>query len=471
MNMYPEYESQVYNTKVSAILIGTPGSKLFSNVDIVGDCRGLWFTSTGRLFGVFGDKLWESDSQGDSSAIDSVANFSTRVSMTDNGYKLVIVDGYEMYIYDLLNGGQLTKPTLPFDNPTVVRYIAQRIVATNADPAAENDPGEAPQNNKFYWSDLGPEGPLTWGGIAWASAESSADAIISLEIAHGHAWLFGDRSFEVHSISTNRLRPLNPVGGSASEIGCGARYSTAVIEDRVFWLGSSTAGTNKVYMSEGYNAKRISNHALEYQLGKYENTSDAVGWTYQQEGHVFYVLTFISADVTHVYDTTNKQWHERSSRDRNTNILRRWDPIFSTYAFGKVLVGNSRGAQIIELDLDTYLEWDGNPIVRFRQSPVYWNELKTLFYTEFQIDIETGVGLTSGQGEDPQVMLQYSDDGGATWSSERWVSAGKVGKYKTRCRWLRLGRSRERVFRIWYSEPTKFIMLSGDATVSKGVGR
>jgi Neuraminidase (sialidase) len=61
---------------------------------------------------------------------------------------------------------------------------------------------------------------------------------------------------------------------------------------------------------------------------------------------------------------------------------------------------------------------------------------------------------------DPQIMMQYSDNGGYTWSNEKWVSVGKIGEYKTKVRWSRLGSSRNRVFKIMYSEKT-FYQING----------
>jgi hypothetical protein len=92
-----------------------------------------------------------------------------------------------------------------------------------------------------------------------------------------------------------------------------------------------------------------------------------------------------------------------------------------------------------------------------------WN-----FYHAFQLDLETGVGLTTGQGSDPQIMLRYSDDGGHTWSSELWVSAGALGNYAHRAIWRRLGRSRDRIFEIIYSEPTKVALVNAYLDVSGG---
>ena len=55
-------------------------------------------------------------------------------------------------------------------------------------------------------------------------------------------------------------------------------------------------------------------------------------------------------------------------------------------------------------------------------------------------------------------MLQYSDSGGA-WSDELWRDIGKIGAYKTRVRWHKLGRSRDRVYRIRISDPV-FVQIN-----------
>jgi hypothetical protein len=76
-----------------------------------------------------------------------------------------------------------------------------------------------------------------------------------------------------------------------------------------------------------------------------------------------------------------------------------------------------------------------------------------------QLAMETGVGLSSGQGSDPQVMLRWSDNGGHTWGNEHWVSAGQIGQYKARALWRRLGQSRNRVYEVSISDPVKVALL------------
>jgi hypothetical protein len=107
-------------------------------------------------------------------------------------------------------------------------------------------------------------------------------------------------------------------------------------------------------------------------------------------------------------------------------------------------------------------------IRRLRQSPHLSDEQQWLHYSRLQLDLEAGKGLTSGQGMDPQLMLQWSDDGGRTWSSEHWVGAGQLGQYKWRAIWRRLGRSRNRVFRVVQSDPTKVAWIDAFMELDRG---
>lgn len=108
------------------------------------------------------------------------------------------------------------------------------------------------------------------------------------------------------------------------------------------------------------------------------------------------------------------------------------------------------------------------PIRRLRQAPHLSDAQGWLYYARLQLDLESGVGLDTGLGEDPQVMLQWSDDGGKTWSSEHWVSAGREGAYTWRAQWRRLGRSRDRVFRVVLTDPVKATWIDAFMDLDRG---
>ena len=63
-------------------------------------------------------------------------------------------------------------------------------------------------------------------------------------------------------------------------------------------------------------------------------------------------------------------------------------------------------------------------------------------------------GLGNDDVEDPVIRMDYSDDGSRTFSSEISKSMGKMGEYKTRLRWKRMGRiPLSRVLRWKTTEP------------------
>jgi hypothetical protein len=108
------------------------------------------------------------------------------------------------------------------------------------------------------------------------------------------------------------------------------------------------------------------------------------------------------------------------------------------YFAGKHLVGDWENGNIYEYDLDTYSD-NGNPLPAVRTTSTMQDGLEEMRNITFQLDMDTGVGLTTGQGSDPQAMLRWSKDGGRTWSSALWRTFGQIGEYARRCIWHRIG--------------------------------
>ena len=89
-------------------------------------------------------------------------------------------------------------------------------------------------------------------------------------------------------------------------------------------------------------------------------------------------------------------------------------------------------------------------------------DLQREFFSELQLQFQPGVGLSTGQGKDPQVMLRWSNDGGSTWSQEHWKSIGMQGKYKNRAIWRRLGMARDRIYEVSMTDPVKAVIVSAN---------
>jgi len=268
-------------------------------------------------------------------------------------------------------------------------------------------------------------------------------------------------------------------------------------------LGADARGQGIVYRANGYTGQRISTHAVEWQIQQYGNLTDALAYTYQQDGHSFYVLIFPSANTTWVYDVATGAWHERAGWNNGSFTRHRSN---CQMAFNnKIIVGDYQNGNIYAFDLDTYA--DNGQIQKWLRSwralPTGQNNLKRTAHHAMQIDIESGVGLNgypttesvyfitetgnnylvteSGeyfieeqdlpgtQGADPQVMLRWSDDGGHTWSNYHTTSVGKIGQYYYRVWFRRLGMTmklRDRVYELSMTDPVKTAIMGAELLIT-----
>lgn len=224
-----------------------------------------------------------------------------------------------------------------------------------------------------------------------------------------------------------------------------------------------------VMQSSGFQPTRISTHAVEQAICTYAAIADAVAFTYQDDGHIFYVLNFPTAKATWVFDQTTGLWHERGTWDTTLIVFDAWRPQYHATMWTKHLVGDRKTGAIFHMSSLFYKDVNAQGIRRVRRAPHLSSEERRMFYNKLQVDMDVGEGLTTGQGSDPQVMLRVSDDGGRTWGSERWASAGKIGEYKTRVIWFRLGSARDRVFEVSVSDPIPWRLVGAYLDVLPGL--
>jgi hypothetical protein len=375
--------------------------------------------------------------------------------MADNGTQLFIASNPDGYIFNMttLIFAPITDPDFP--GAVTVGYLDGYFVF--------NEP-----NSQRVWTTALLDGSSV-DPLDFASAEGSPDGLVSLIIDHREAWLFGTNSVEVWYDAANAGFPLTRIQGAYNEIGCVAAYSVAKLDNGVFWLGGDARGEGIVYRTNGYTGQRISTHAIEWQIQQYGDISDAIGYTYQQDGHAFYVLIFPSAGATWVYDVATDNWHERAAWVNGEYTRHRSN---CQMAFNhQVIVGDYNDGRVYAFDLETYSD-DDQPqrwLRSWRALPQDQNTLVRTAQHSLQLDAETGVGLNSGQGDAPEAMLRWSDDGGHTWSNEHWSSMGAIGAYGTRTFWRRLGMTnklRDRVYEVSGTDPVKIAIVGANLLLS-----
>lgn len=431
------------DAKSQSYLINTPGLKNFSNAGS-GPIRGM-ITMGGVMYVVSADEVYSINSSGTATKVGDVGFQTGRVRMSQNGTQILIVevngDGY------IATSSAVNKIT-DADFPTVddVTYQDGYFIVTERD------------SGNIYISGL--LDGTTWNAADFANVEENPDDNVGLVSAGGHLWIMGDSTTQIYYNSGNAAFPFEPIIGAFHETGCVAKETITQLDGTVLWFSDDRF----VYASNGNNITRISTFALEREWATYSTVSDAFSFTYSQDGHKFYVVTFPTEKATFVYDFTSQLWHERSG-DGVTDD--RWRANAGVFAYGKTFVGDYRSGEVWELDLDTYTD-DGETIIRQAILPPLFDEYKRLTLDMLQIDFEAGVGTTSGQGSDPEVMLSWSDDGGRTFGTEITRKLGKIGEYNNRAIFRRLGQARQRVFKVSVSDPVKCIVSGAFAEIRGG---
>jgi len=434
LNLYIEMDAQ--GGKTPAALVGTPGMRLWCTTGITGQVRGMLVWKD-YLYAVVGATLYRISSAAAVVSAGTIGTTTGKVWLAGGTTHLMVVDGLDGY-YQTDGATSLQTiivsgfPTLP----TSLAYQDGMFIVTEED------------SDTFYISSS--EDASAWDGMDFASAEDTPDDALAIINQNRELWVFGEETTEVFYNSGDIDFPFTRVAGGVFKVGCGAAASIAHGPDGIFFLDNGY----RVRRVVGYQSQVISTPQIEYQIGRYGTKSDAVGYVYTQEGHTFYMLTFPGASRTWCYDATTGAWHMRSS---GLGGGRHRSNCYAWFA-GKHLVGDFHTGNIYELALDCYTD-DGGTILRRRAAPAVHEDRRLLFHNALELEFEAGVGLVTGQGSDPQAMLDWSDDGGHTWSSEHWRSIGKIGEYRARAIWRRLGRSRDRVYRVKISDPIKVVIL------------
>lgn len=428
-------------------MFGAPGTDNWAS-GLAGGLRGS-LVMDGVLYVVAGNMVYSIDSNGAETSLGTINTSSGPVSMAHNDAstkELVLVDGVDGWEYDTANGlVQITDPEfLPAD---VVTYQDGYFIFNRAGTA------------QFFLSNLNNAG--AYDLTDRATAEGAPDVLVSLISNHRELWLFGAETTEVWFNSGDADFPFERISGAFIERGCGAAHSIAEEDNTLFWFGEDRT----VYRAHGYTPQRISTFAIEEQWRDYVTVSDAYAFTYTMGGHKFYVITFPSGKGTFVYDISTGFWHERESFGEG-----KWRGCCYANAYGKHLIGDYESGRMGILDLDVYTEYGETMIGTLTGPPVAQDRMR-LFHAKFELDIESGVGITTGQGSDPQIMMDYSDDGGRTFNNRQlWRSMGKIGEYQARLRWMQQGQSRNRIYRVSVSDPVKRSIISAHLDIAPGVG-
>lgn len=405
------------------------------------------------LYGVLDTSLYEITSAAVATNRVTLATSSGTVQMALNPTinEITIVDGNTGKYFQCgpNTGGTIVDADFPTAATCVIHHNGYFIVNHPTTPG------------RFHWSDLNSSTAYT--STSFATAQSITSPIRAMIEHKGLIYFFGDVNGEIFYNEGSTTSTFTRV--DYLHTGIVAQHTLQRFDNSIAWLSRSKAGElHVVMMAGGYQPQVISTPELNYTWQRLSAVEDAYSYVYTVDGHEFYVITFPTSSVTYAYDALTKRWHQRSgpfsaglpTRDGVASIA------FCGHWGGHVVGDSNAAGRLLSIDSSTYT-WAGVNMERRVTGPMMSLENESMFrFSEVQVDIEEGVATGVETGNDGQVTLSYSKDGGHTYSTgvQLALGVGASTGYKTRLMKRKLGSGRLWNFRV-YTDTFRKIIIKG----------
>jgi hypothetical protein len=499
-------------------LASVPGLQFMQKILQSARCRGAYVSSVGlatqnqqeNLFVVFGNVLFRIDWNGEATRLGNVASGSSRVNFSETGGVnpyLLVADGSNLWAYNLIEGGELRRISLPERvngeggqiNPSHVAVVGGSVVINDRTSGflyysipyplnndkrevfqtqtvdGKTEPVYDPNNaykvlteevDAFDWMFLD-----SYGVQQFFNAESSSDNVRAIAAIGPNLYLFGSKTIEIwqRGSGEDSTWQRQSYTTNASN-GLQAPNSIAICGSNLYYLGSGESYAKGVLMVSGQQYKKISEDWLDDKLLG-ETGDSAFAYAYAQGNHNFYVLQLQNLQETWVYDTMTNEWHQRVSRVYETGEETRWRVSDLVWFKGEFRAFCNDGCMYKFSDEYWYEDYGSGkrlPMIRHRQGALVVNDEKPFILQE--LGIECNVGTWSDYTLQPDLLLEVSKDGGNTWGHVRSCKMGRTGDYSHRVRFHNVGYNRLCVLKLTYSHPTSLELTACSQRVSPTTG-
>lgn len=433
---YIEYRPQGEKTQVVAI--GIPGLDLFADFGgspTRGEPIEVQQNSLGYLVNT--GTFWEINNAAVMTSRGTLLTTSGNVMMAHNGTVILVIDGTYGYVYTIATTtlAQIVDPQFPA-NPTSVTWQDGWFIVGFDD-------------GTFY---ISPDG-VAWDGLDFATAESDPDRLIRVVADHGELIMFGDISTEFWADSGAADFPYSKLKGANAEWGLAARWSAAKFDNSIAFLCKNRLGEVMVGRMQGHSVTPLSTPDLATIINAYATTSDATAFSYMLGQHPMYQINFPSVGASWLFDGLTNEWTKMKSYGMTGHRC-----AFGTQYLSRTVLTDAANGKLYKLNPLTYTE-NGETIEGEIIGEHWDSELQRFVIDKLRIDMEVGVGTTSGQGSDPQLMVQFSRDGGKSWGTEIWRSFGALGDYKKIVEILRCGLFRRATVKLRITDPVRRVII------------
>ena len=405
LNMYQHYNEL---GKDPYVLYSFPGQKYVS--EVTGSVDRNKYNMNEVLYSVVDNKLYSTDSAGFSIALGIVTG-SGRCIFAGDGDNLVIVCD-RVYVYTVSNGIFQENTNVNLVNVLSVTILKSQFIYTTEDLSFISSPND----------------PFTVSGLNAIGAESSPDKLVRDYAFNQTLYRFGVRTTEPWYFSGVGSPPIDVIEGQQFSVGLAATNSVANTDKALYWLGDDKA----IYRVSGNIEERISDDGISNAIELMSKIDDAYGYTFTLQGLDFYFIAFPSENKSFILNEQlgKNGWGTLSS----TNYDSIYSGTSSISIYGKTYIG--AGGKLFTLELDEYTQ-DSDTMLRQRIGlPITRKNMgqsgikgRAVMLSRIEFVIEQGIGLITGQGENPRMLLELSTDGGRSYAHSQWVRLGRMGEH------------------------------------------
>lgn len=360
------------------------------------------------LIAVAGDTLYVVDGNGEETAVGPIAGYDP-VIIANNGEQAVIQSDSTSYVLEDDFATLTPINDTDFRRSSSVAFLKQVIVSTVFDTGA------------FQTSNLADAD--AYDALDIATAEAKPDKLRRVIVSGQEALMMGFRSVEGYYFSGKPDGvPLSPTQ-TYLDYGLAGRMAVCAIDNTIAWLSHLL----DFRTLRDQTPLAIADPAIAEMIQGWTNPETARVFSFAVGGHEWMAVRH--AEGCALWDATTRMWSMRESHGLGT-----WRVASSAWAYNRNIMGDATDGKLWTLDSNTHAEGSA-PLVRTLISHTLGPGGAPFTLDKVELEVDTGVGLATGQGSAPKTWMQLSRDSGRTWGTRLERSLGLMGQRNLRVIW------------------------------------
>lgn len=385
-----------------------------------------------HMIAVVDDNVYSISSDLSTVLIGSLSTFSGDVFIAENlGGQIAICDGENIYIFNYINSS-FQKVVVDF-LPGYIEFQDTYFIASDR------------RTNQFRLSanNDGTSWPADAGHVG--QIQTKATNCVAAKVLDRQLYVFGQTVTEPWYDVGYTLFPYQRTNYFNIDYGCVSPATIASAFGAMVWLGSNEKTGISIMLSQGGPAQRLSNDGMDFIFSNMKNPFDAFGFLFRESGHIFYVITFPTDNISYVYDFNTKMFFTLVDKDMNHHIARR-----ITFFNGKYYFISLTDGDLYEISSLLYM-LDDHEMPRFR----ILKHLRVPSCDRFgvrNISLTMEQGILENENKNdlsilpisiPRIDLSISKDGGESYWNVGSKKMNRFGRRANNCNFWNIGSSND----------------------------